>query len=74
METPDPIFVTLLADSDGICRWKFTLCNYDTGNKPVDLLICLSAEELSVATRPTHEASTTWSPPYYLDRTPVWKM
>ena len=40
----DPKFITILADDDGFSRWKVTLRNFDSGDKPIDLLIMMDAD------------------------------
>ena len=66
-EIPEPIFTTLLADSDGFCRWKCRLPDGDVGEKYVHLLIWLAKDgTVAIATRPITER--TWSPPVYCRR------
>lgn len=69
MTSLSPQFATVLADYDGHARWVTTLNNYDTGNKPVDVLVTLFSDgTMHLATRPTHEPSCTWSPPAIAER------
>jgi len=62
----EPKFITILADDDGYSRWKVTLRNFDTGDKPIDLLVMMDADGgMALATRPPHDTSCTWSPPVF---------
>ena len=62
----DPKFMTILADDDGYSRWKVTLRNFDTGEKPIDLLVVMDIDgEMAIATRPSHDSSCSWSAPVY---------
>lgn len=65
----DPKFVTHLADDDGVCRWRVTICNFDTGYRKIELLIMLDPDGMLVSTRPSTIMGTTWSPPYDPERT-----
>lgn len=56
----DPKFVTILADKSGEASWIFTVNNYDTGYKPVDILVTINQRgEMHFSTRPSANAS--WS-------------
>jgi hypothetical protein len=62
----DPKFITILADDDGYSRWKVTLRNFDSGDKPIDLLIMMDADgDMALATRPPHDPSCSWSAPLF---------
>ncbi len=64
MTSLDPQFATVLADIDGHARWTATICNYDTNNHPVDVLVTLFNDgTLHLATRPARDPSCSWSPP-----------
>lgn len=66
-QLPEPLFTTLLADSDGYCRWKCRLPEGDVGEKYVELLIWLAKDgTVAIATRPF--LVSTWSPPVYCRR------
>jgi hypothetical protein len=66
----EPKFITVLADDDGYCRWKVTLRNFDTADKPIDLLIMMDADGgIALASRPPHNPACTWSPPVFPART-----
>ena len=62
----DPKFITILADDDGFSRWKVTLRNFDSGDKPIDLLIMMDSNgDMALATRPPHDPSCSWSAPLF---------
>lgn len=64
----DPNFVTVLADMDGFARWVVRFSNFDTGNRPIELLIVLHPDgDVNIATRPPWD-SVSWSPPYDAQR------
>lgn len=56
----DPKFLTLIADNFGEANWVFTVNNYDTGYKPVDILVNINKHgEMHFSTRPN--ANSSWS-------------
>lgn len=56
----DPKFLTVMADHSGGASWSFTVNNYDTGYKPVDILVTINKHgEMQFSTRPNINSS--WS-------------
>lgn len=69
MTSLNPQFATVLADYDGHARWQTTLQNYDTGGKPIDVLVTLFSDgTVHLATRPTSQPDCSWSPPAIAER------